>query len=165
MYFNSDFYVKLGTQIKCNPAIKAPNHQEALFKALLDNRLDIIATDHAPHTWDEKQNKYTSAPSGVPLIQHTLNVMLEFYHQGKITLERIVEKMCHAPAECFRLNERGFLQEGFWADIAIVDVNKKWVVNKDNIHYKCNWSPFENHYFRGNVDLSLIHISEPTRPY
>ncbi len=156
LYFNALDYEKFGTQIKCNPAIKAPKHQEALFPALLDNRLDIIATDHAPHTWDEKSNTYFNAPSGVPLIQHTLNVMLEFYHQGKISLERIVEKMCHAPAECFRVRDRGFVEEGNWADLIIVDIEKEWTVQKSNVHYKCNWSPFENHTFKGNVEATIV---------
>lgn len=156
LYFNSDQYQKFGTQIKCNPAIKSADHQQALFPALLDNRLDIIATDHAPHTWEEKQGTYFNAPSGVPLIQHTLNVMLEFYHQGKISLERIVEKMCHAPAICFNVDKRGYLDEGKWADLAIVDIEKEWMVSKDNVHYKCNWSPFENHTFRGNVESTIV---------
>ena len=156
LYFDSDDYEKLGTQIKCNPAIKGPKHQQSLFPALLDNRLDIIATDHAPHTWDEKQQTYMNAPSGVPLIQHTLNVMLEFYHAGKITLERIVEKMCHAPAECFHIEKRGYLDEGYWADLSIVDLNTAWTVKKDNIHYKCNWSPFEGHTFKGQVETTIV---------
>ncbi len=156
LYFNAKQYEKYGTQIKCNPAIKAPAHQEALFPALLDNRLDIIATDHAPHTWDEKSQTYFKAPSGVPLIQHTLNVMLEFYHQGKISLERIVEKMCHAPAQCFKVKERGYLDEGFWADLVIVDLEKEWKVSKDNLHYKCNWSPFEGHTFKGKIDTTIV---------
>lgn len=156
LYFNASQYATLGTQIKCNPAIKGAEHQEALFPALLDNRLDIIATDHAPHTWDEKQGKYLSAPSGVPLIQHTLNVMLEFYQQGKISLERIVEKMCHAPAICFEMDKRGFLDEGYHADLAIVDLEKKWTVSKDNLEYKCNWSPFENHTFKGQVTSTIV---------
>jgi len=156
LYFNSDDYQRLGTQIKCNPAVKGREHQEALFPALLDNRLDIIATDHAPHTWEEKQNKYFSAPSGVPLIQHTLNVMLEFYHQGKISLERIVEKMCHAPATCFKVDRRGYLDEGMWADLVLFDPNEKWQVSKDNIHYKCGWSPFEGHTFEGKVRATMV---------
>src|SRR5690606_20064614 len=139
----SDDYKTRGTQIKCNPAVKSAEHQSALFPALLDDRLDIIATDHAPHTWDEKQNTYFNAPSGVPLVQHSLNIMLEFYQQGKISLERIVEKMCHAPAECFRVDGRGYLDEGAWADVVILDLEKIWQVSKDNIFYKCNWSPFE----------------------
>lgn len=156
LYFNSDQYATLGTQIKCNPAIKDVSHQSALLPALLDNRLDIIATDHAPHTWEEKQGNYFKAPSGVPLVQHSLNVMLEFYHQGKISLERIIEKMCHAPADCFHVRERGYLREGWWADIAIVDIDKKWTVQKENILYKCNWSPFENHTFRGKVESTIV---------
>jgi dihydroorotase len=156
LFFNSTDYKRMGTQIKCNPAIKDASHQEALFPALLDNRLDIIATDHAPHTWEEKQSPYFQAPSGVPLVQHSLNVMLEFFHRGKISLERIVEKMCHAPAQCFRVSERGFLDEGFWADILVLDLNKEWTVGKDNIHYKCRWSPFEGKTFKGFVESTIV---------
>lgn len=156
LYFNASQYETLGTQIKCNPAIKDASHQEALFPALLDNRLDIIATDHAPHTWDEKQGTYFKAPSGVPLVQHSLNVMLEFHQKGMISLERIVEKMCHAPAICFQVEERGYLREGYWADIVIVDPNKKWTVEKANIHYKCGWSPFEGHTFTGNIESTIV---------
>ena len=156
LYFNADDYAQFGTGIKCNPAIKAASHQKALFEALLDNRLDIIATDHAPHTWEEKQNLYTSAPSGVPLVQHTLNVMLEFYQAGMISPERIVEKMCHAPAECFNVRERGFLDEGYWADVVVVDPGQEWEVSKENLEYKCNWSPFEGHKFRGQVTETIV---------
>jgi len=156
LYFNSNDYERLGTQIKCNPAIKSQMHQGALLPALLDNRLDIIATDHAPHTWDEKSNTYFKAPSGVPLVQHSLNVMLELYHGGKISLERIVEKMCHAPAICFEIEKRGFIEEGYWADLAIVDLDKEWTVKKSNIHYKCGWSPFENHSFKGKVESTIV---------
>ncbi len=156
LHFDSRQYDTLQTQIKCNPAIKEAKHKRALFKALLDDRLDIIATDHAPHTWEEKQGTYFKAPSGVPLIQHTLPVMLKFYHKGKISLERIVEKMCHAPAICFQLAERGFAREGYWADLAIVDVNKKWKVSKKNIHYKCGWSPFENKFFKGKILSTIV---------
>lgn len=156
LYFNSKDYHTKGTQIKCNPAVKGPEHQEALFPALLDDRLDVIATDHAPHTWEEKQNKYFSAPSGVPLIQHSLNVMLEFHQKGKISLERIVEKMCHAPAECFRIEDRGYLDEGCWADLVLVDLNENWTVSRDNTFYKCNWSPFEGHTFKGKVKSTIV---------
>ncbi len=156
LYFNSKDYQRLGTQIKCNPAVKGPEHQSALLPALLDDRLDIIATDHAPHTWEEKQGTYFNAPSGVPLVQHSLNVMLEFFHQGKITLERIVEKMCHAPAVCFNIEGRGFLEEGQWADIVLVDLNKEWLVSKNNLYYKCGWSPFEGHTFKGNVESTIV---------
>lgn len=156
LYFNADDYAMVGTQIKCNPAVKAKHHQEALLAALLDDRLDIIATDHAPHTWAEKQNKYFQAPSGVPLVQHSLNVMLEFYQRGQISLEKIVEKMCHAPAQCFRVDGRGYLDEGYWADIVLLDLEKEWTVQKDNIYYKCAWSPFERHRFKGNVEATLV---------
>lgn len=156
LYFNSSHYDTLGTQIKCNPAIKAAEHQAALFPALLDNRLDIIATDHAPHSWQEKQNPYFQAPSGVPLVQHSLNVMLEFYHRGMISLERIVEKMCHAPAACFRVEKRGFVEEGCWADLVLVDIDMPWQVSKGNIYYKCGWSPFEGHAFRGKVSATIV---------
>ena len=156
LYFNSNDYLTKGTQIKCNPAVKSAEHQSALFPALLDDRLDIIATDHAPHTWEEKQHTYFNAPSGVPLIQHSLNVMLEFYQQGKISLERIVEKMCHAPADCFRVDGRGYLDEGAWADVVILDVEKEWQVAKDNLYYKCSWSPFEGHTFKGQIEQVIV---------
>lgn len=156
LYFNSNDYERLGAQIKCNPAVKGPEHQEALLPALLDNRLDIIATDHAPHTWEEKQQKYFQSPSGVPLVQHALNVMLEFYHQKKISLERIVEKMCHAPADCFGVDRRGYVEEGYWADLAIFDPDSPWTVAKENIFYKCGWSPFEGHLFKGKVQYTIV---------
>ncbi len=156
LYFNSDDYAKLGTQIKCNPAIKAPEHQAALLPALLADKLDIVATDHAPHTWEEKQHKYPAAPSGVPLVQHALNIMLEFYHEGNISLERIVEKMCHAPAICFEIAERGYLDEGQWADIVLIDLDKEWTVSKDNLRYKCGWSPLEGHTFKGQVHSTIV---------
>jgi dihydroorotase len=156
LYFNDTDYARLGNQIKCNPAIKTRTDQEALFEALLDNRLDVIATDHAPHTWEEKSQEYLKAPAGLPLIQHPLNVMLEFYHQGKISLERIVEKMCHAPAIAFQVQDRGFLDEGAWADLAIVDVNQSWQVAPENLYYKCGWSPFMEHQFQGNVLSTIV---------
>lgn len=155
--FNSDDYARLGSQIKCNPAVKSRVNQEALLPALLDDRLDIIATDHAPHTWEEKQGQYFNCPSGVPLVQHSLNVMLEFYHQGKISLEKIVEKMCHAPAICFNMEERGFIREGFHADLVLIDLEKEWEVRKPNILYKCQWSPFEKHTFKGAVISTFVN--------
>jgi dihydroorotase len=156
LYFNASQYDKFGTQIKCNPAVKGAEHQEALFEALLDDHFDIIATDHAPHTWEEKQNSYFKAPSGVPLIQHTLNMMLEFYHKGKISLEKMVHKMSHAPAICFEVAERGYIREGYFADLVLVDLNEEWEVSKDNLHYKCNWSPFEGHTFRGKIQNTIV---------
>jgi len=123
---------------------------------LLDDRLDVIATDHAPHTWEEKSQPYLQAPSGLPLVQHSLNVMLEFYHQGRIGLEKIVEKMCHAPAVAFQIQERGFLDEGCWADLAIVDIHHPWAVQPDNIFYKCGWSPFSGKSFKGKVLSTIV---------
>jgi len=154
--FHSGEYARYGNQIKCNPAIKSRAHRDALLPALLDDRLDVIATDHAPHTWEEKSQPYLQAPSGVPLVQHSLNVMLEFYHAGKISLEKIVEKMCHAPAIVFQVQKRGFVEEGYWADLAIVDINHRWTVSPDNLHYKCGWSPFEGKQFRGKVLSTVV---------
>lgn len=156
LYFNADDYATKGTQIKCNPAIKGKEHQTALFEALLDNHFDVIATDHAPHTKEEKAGTYFKAPSGVPLIQHTLNVMLEFYHEGKISLERIVEKMCHAPAVCFEIADRGYIKEGYWADLVLVDLEKEWEVTAEGLHYKCGWSPFEGHTFKGKIESTIV---------
>lgn len=157
LWFDASDYDSLGNLIKWNPAIKEARHKKALWNALLDDRLDIIATDHAPHTWDEKQQNYLKAPSGGPLVQHSLNVMLEFYHQGKISLEKIVDKMCHKPAELFEIKERGFIREGYKADLAIVDLSKKWEVNKSNILYQCGWSAFENKTFTGKVTHTFIN--------
>ncbi len=161
LYFNADDYAAKGTQIKCNPAVKWKSEQAALIPALLDDRLDIIATDHAPHTWEEKSNTYFNAPSGVPLVQHSLNVMLEFYHEGKISLEKIVEKMCHAPAICFEIEKRGYIREGYWADLVLIDLEKEWKVTKENLYYKCGWSPFEGHTFKGAIDTTIVsgHIA------
>jgi len=156
LYFDATQYDKMGTKIKCNPAIKEPSHKKELFKALLDDRLDIIATDHAPHTIEEKANNYFSAPSGLPLVQHSLNVMLDFYHQGKISLEKIVEKMCHAPAICFEIEKRGYIEEGYWADIVLLDPEKEWTVTKRNVKYKCGWSPLEGKRFKGKVNTTIV---------
>ncbi|HKK76235.1 MAG TPA: dihydroorotase [Saprospiraceae bacterium] len=157
LYFDADQYDGLGAQIKCNPAIKAPRHKAALLQALLDDKLDIIATDHAPHTWEEKQGTYFETPSGVPLVQHSLNIMLEFVQQGKMTMERVVEKMCHAPADCFQVSKRGYLDEGYWADIVILDPEKNWTVAKDNLYYKCNWSPLEGKTLKGQVQTTIVN--------
>jgi dihydroorotase len=156
LFFNSDSYEELGTKIKCNPAIKDRTHQEALFPALLDNRLDIIATDHAPHTWDEKQGTYFNAPSGLPLVQHALNIMLDFHKRGRISLERIVEKMCHAPSICFEIDKRGYLDEGYWADVVLFDLDQKQVVEKADILYKCGWSPLEGMEIQGKVEQVIV---------
>jgi dihydroorotase len=156
LYFNSEDYERLGTKIKCNPAIKGVEHQSALLPALLDGYFDVIATDHAPHTLAEKNQNYFAAPSGLPLIQHSLNVMLELYHRGDISLKLLVDKMCHAPAICYQIDRRGYLDPGYWADIVLVDLNEEWTVEKENIFYKCGWSPFEGHTFRGRVKHTVV---------
>ena len=156
LYFTADDYARYGNLIKCNPAIKAEHNKHALWQGLLDDRLDIIATDHAPHTLEEKQQPYLQAPSGVPLVQHSLLMMLEHVSKGNITLEKVVEKMSHAPATCFRIKERGFLREGYFADCVIVDLQQAVTVDKDNIFYKCAWSPFEEHTFPAVVTHTFV---------
>jgi dihydroorotase len=156
LFFNENDYKTLGNLIKCNPAIKSEQDQKALLKALLDNHFDVIATDHAPHTWEEKSKPYYDAPSGLPLVQHTLPLMLDFYHKGLISLERIVEKMCHAVADCFQIDKRGYLDEGYWADLLIVDINKELHISKENILYKCGWSPLEGKILRGSVEKTFV---------
>ena len=157
LWFDESSYDEKGTWIKWNPAVKSSKDKEGVWKALIDNRIDIIATDHAPHTIDEKNNTYFKAPSGGPLVQHALVAMLEFYHQGKVSLEWIVEKMCHAPATCFQVKERGFIREGYYADLVVVDLNKPWVVEKDNILYHCGWSPFEGETFKSSVVKTFVN--------
>ncbi len=157
LYFTSKDYLHLGNQIKCNPAIKDPEHAAALFPALLDDTLDIIATDHAPHTWQEKSLPYMEAPSGLPLVHHSLNMMLDFLWKGAISMEKIVEKMCHAPADCFKLVDRGYLDEGKFADLVIIDPTRSWMVNKANILYKCAWSPLEGMRMKGKVTVTVIN--------
>jgi dihydroorotase len=156
LWFDSHDYDRLGNQIKCNPAIKAPHHKEALLAALLDDRLDIIATDHAPHTWDEKQQSYWQAPSGLPLVQHPLLMMLDFVKQGKLSIETVVRKMSHAPAECFQIDRRGYVREGYWADLILVDTNTSTRVCKENILYQCGWSPVEGHTFGSSVTHTIV---------
>lgn len=157
LWFNSSDYSKLGTKIKWNPAIKSKSDQEALFESLLNNKLDVIATDHAPHTADEKNNTYFKAPSGGPLVQHSLLAMLDFFHKDKITLEKIVEKMCHAPAICFQVKKRGFIKPGYFADLVVVDTTQATLVEKENIHYKCAWSPFEGHTFNSSITHTFVN--------
>jgi dihydroorotase len=157
LHFSSDDYERLGNRIKCNPAIKAPENREALWEALLDDRLDVIATDHAPHTWEEKNEPYEKAHAGIPLVQHSLLLMLEYHRRGKISLEKIVEKMSHAVAECFSIRDRGFIREGYFADLVIVDLEKKTRVEKENILYKCGWSPFEGESFGAAVTHSFVN--------
>jgi len=157
LYFNSNDYESLGSLIKCNPAIKSVDHQTALLQGLLSDKLDIIATDHAPHTFAEKQQNYFSAPSGVPLVQHSLQIMLDFYHKGLITLEKIVEKMSHSPAECFGIKNRGYIEEGFAADVAIVDINVPYQITAENISYHCKWSPLLGKTMKGTVLTTLVN--------
>lgn len=156
LWFDKSDYATKGAFIKWNPAVKEEKDKKALFKALMDDHFDVIATDHAPHTLEEKNANYWKAPSGGPLIQHSLVAMLEFYHQGKISLEKIVEKMCHNPAILFQIKERGFIREGYKADIAIVDLDSPWEVAKENILYQCNWSPFEGYTFKSKVTHTIV---------
>ncbi|MEM7367139.1 MAG: dihydroorotase [Bacteroidota bacterium] len=156
LWFTSEDYEKKGTLIKWNPAVKRKEDRAALRKALLDNTLDIVATDHAPHTLDEKDNPYTKAPSGAPLVQHALPAMLELSQQGEIPLERVVEKMCHAPAECFQVDKRGYVREGYHADLVLVDPNKPWTVSRNNVLYKCGWSPLEGTRFQHSVSSTIV---------
>ncbi|MFL5788280.1 MAG: dihydroorotase [Flavisolibacter sp.] len=157
LHFTSNDYQQFGNLIKCNPAIKAPFNRDALWKALLDDKLDVIATDHAPHTWQEKNEPYEKAHAGIPLVQHSLLLMLNYYKEGKITLEKIVEKMSHAVAHCFQIKERGFIREGYFADLVMIDLQKQTTVAKNNILYKCGWSPFEGKSFSGAITHTFIN--------
>jgi dihydroorotase len=176
LHFTSDDYVRLGNQVKCNPAIKSLNNKEALWKALLDNRLDVIATDHAPHTLEEKglirnsdgivtppplgevgRGLYEKAHAGLPLVQHSLLLMLYYCKQGKVSLEKIAEKMSHAVADCFQVRERGYIREGYFADLAIVELRNATVVSKENILYKCGWSPLENMEFPASITHTFVN--------
>ncbi len=157
LWFHEGDYERLGNFIKWNPAIKSMDDRDELLKALLDNRIDVVATDHAPHTIEEKENTYFKAPSGGPLVQHALPAILEFFHRGLVTLETVVEKMCHAPANCFKVKNRGFIREGYAADLALVDLQAPWKVDKDNILYKCGWSPFEGQQFHSKVTHTFVN--------
>ena len=157
LHFTSDDYAGLGNQIKCNPAIKAPHNKTALWEGLLDDRLDIIATDHAPHTWAEKQEDYLHAHAGLPLVQHALGLMLHYVAEQKITIERVVEKMCHAPARCFQINNRGFIREGYYADLVLLDRNTAETITKENILYKCGWSPLEGFTQPATVSKTFVN--------
>jgi dihydroorotase len=157
LWFNDQDYLTKGNWIKWNPAVKTANDQNEILKALLDDRIDVIATDHAPHTISEKEQSYLKAPSGGPLVQHALNAMLEFYHQGKISLEKIVEKMAHNVAVCFQIDKRGFIREGYWADLVLVDLNQKSEVNRNNVLSKCGWSPFEGQTFHSQISHTFVN--------
>ncbi len=163
MWFSDEDYAEKGTFIKWNPSVKKASDRDAIFQGVLDNKIDVIATDHAPHTIEEKQNKYLQAPSGGPLVQHALLAMLERVDQGKISIERMVEKMSHAPAILFRIQERGYIREGYFADLVIVDPNRNVTVSKDNILYKCGWSPFEGHTFNNVIHSTYVNGVEVYR--
>jgi dihydroorotase len=157
LHFTSDEYTALGNRIKCNPAIKAPHNREALWEALLDDRLDVIATDHAPHTWEEKQEDYEHAHAGLPLVQHSLQLMLHYVKEGKISIEKVAEKMSHAVARCFQVKERGFIREGYHADLVLVNMNAPNTASRENILYKCGWSPLEGFHFPASVSHTFIN--------
>ena len=157
LWFSEEDYKTKGTHIKWNPAVKSKKDRDGLWEALLDDRIDVIATDHAPHTIEEKRNKYTQVPSGGPLVQHALVALLEMYHNGKISLEKIVEKACHNPAILFQIKERGYIREGYKADLVLVDLKNPWTVHKENILYKCQWSPFEGTTFKSKVTHTFVN--------
>ena len=157
LWFDESDYKEKGTCIKWNPAIKKSTDRKALLNAINENKIDIIATDHAPHTIEEKNNSYLKAPSGGPLVQHSLIAMLELNRKGKISLEKIVEKMCHAPADLFHIKNRGYIRKGYWADLVLIEPDSAWEVNTDNILYKCGWSPFEGQVFHSKVSATIIN--------
>jgi len=157
LHFTADDYATLGNKIKCNPAIKSPENKQALWQALLDDKLDVIATDHAPHTWEEKNEPYEKAHAGLPLVQHSLMLMLQYVQQGKITIEKVVEKMSHAVADCFNIQQRGYIREGYFADIILVNMHKPYTVSKENILYKCGWSPMEGYQFPASITHSFVN--------
>jgi dihydroorotase len=157
LWFSDEDYSTKGNFIKWNPAVKTSKDREAILQAVINGKIDVIATDHAPHTLQEKSLAYADAPSGGPLVQHSLVAMIELYHQKKISLETIVERMCHAPAKLFRVRERGFIREGYFADLVIIDPNNPWTVAKDNLYYKCGWSPFEGQQFISRVTHTFVN--------
>jgi len=157
LWFNDEDYRKKGTFIKWNPAVKTKKDQEALLKGVIEDKIDVIATDHAPHTKEEKRNVYMKAPSGGPLVQHALPALLQMHHQGKISVEKIVEKMCHNPAILFNIEKRGFIREGYKADLVLVDLNAPWAVQPGNTLYKCGWSPFEGITFKSRVTHTFVN--------
>ncbi len=156
LWFSDEDYKNKGTLIKWNPAVKTAADRDAILQAVLDDRIDVIATDHAPHTKEEKNRAYFQAPSGGPLVQHSIVAMMDLYHAGKISLEKIVEKMAHKPAILFRVKERGFIREGYYADLVVVDPDDAWTVTEDTLLYKCKWSPFEGHKFRSKVKHTFV---------
>jgi len=157
LWFDDSYYKILGNKVRWNPAVKSATDREALFNALLNNKLDVVATDHAPHLLKEKMNGYLNSASGGPLVQHSLQVMLEMHLQNKIDITTVVEKMCHAPAKLFNINKRGFIKEGYFADIVLIDLNKPYTVSPENILYKCGWSPFEGYTFKSTITHTFVN--------
>ena len=157
LFFNDSYYETLGSKVKCNPAIKTKEDQQALLQALKDGYFDVIATDHAPHTLEEKASSYMGAPSGLPLVQHSLNMMLEYYHSGELSLEFIVDKMCHSPAVLFGVEGRGYLDEGSFADLVLFKLDDPWIVTDDSVHYRCAWSPLSGMELRSKVHSTLCN--------
>ena len=157
LWFDESGYADQGTRIKCNPAIKTENDRNALREALLDGRIDIVATDHAPHTLEEKTNSYFKAPAGLPLVQHAVLTMFDLAEQGVFSRELIVDRVCHAPADIFGVSERGYVREGWFADLVIVDPDRPYVVSADNVLAKCGWSPFEGHTFSSTIDTTIVN--------
>lgn len=157
LWFDEHDYMTLGNRIKWNPAIKSADDKAALWEALRNNKIDVVATDHAPHTLQEKEHSYFKAPSGGPLVQHSLTAMLEMSKKGLISVERVIEKMCHAPADLFRINRRGYIREGYYADLVLIDSARQWVVSPENILYKCGWSPFEGMSFSHQVTATFVN--------
>lgn len=157
LWFTNDDYATKGNMIKWNPAVKTADDRNALWQALLDNRIDVIATDHAPHTLKEKAEPYLKAPSGGPLVQHALPALFENYHQGRISIEKIVEKTAHNPAIIFKIKKRGFIKVGYHADLVIVNTGMPWSVKKENITYKCGWSPFEGYTFKSRITHTFVN--------
>jgi dihydroorotase len=157
LWFSQEDYARLGAQIKCNPAVKRKEDRDAILQAVAEGRIDIIATDHAPHTWEEKQGSYFKAPAGLPLVQHALPSLLDHYQAGRLSLETIVQKVCHNPAEAFQVKDRGYLREGYFADLVLVDLQKETTVTKESLLYKCGWSPFEGHTFQNRIVTTLVN--------
>ena len=157
LWFSDEDYDKKGNLIKWNPAVKTAKDREALWQALLDDRIDVIATDHAPHTKEEKSNIYTKAPSGGPLVQHAVVALMEAYHKGKISIEKLVEKIAHNPAILFQIENRGFIKEGYFADLILVDPHNPWTVTAENLYYKCGWSPFEGTTFKSRITHTILN--------
>ncbi|MBP6533103.1 MAG: dihydroorotase [Bacteroidia bacterium] len=157
LFFDESDYERLGTKIKWNPAVKTAEDKAAILKGVLENKIDVIATDHAPHTLEEKSKTYFNAPSGGPLVQHALLSLMEHYHDGKITIEKIAEKTSHALSECFGIPDRGYIREGYYADLVLINPNKEFKVTESNLLYKCKWSPFENYAFRSTIEKTFVN--------